>query len=327
MKKMFRVLCVLVLGVGVLVAFIAAKGNKDFEVPVPDKLHASKDPDVIARGKYLAFGPAHCASCHTPLSRKTDIDKGVEMPLTGGWEIAIAPGQFRAPNLTPDDETGIGKISDGQIVRSLRYSVNHNNKAMFPFMPFQEMSDDDVVALLSFLRSQAPVKNMIRPTEFSLLGKALILFGAFKPMGPVNTPPKSVTMDSTIVYGEYIANKVANCGGCHTERDLKTGKAIGPAFAGGLMLPADEMSDGYTFITPNLTPDAETGIIAQWNEQTFISRFKAGRVYKGSQMPWGSFSKMSEIELKAVYRYLRSLQPVKRKVERVAYEPGEKVPG
>jgi len=326
MKKTLRVLAVIILIIGTLIAFISAKGNKDFDVPVPDNVHASKDPDVIARGKYLAFGPAHCASCHTPISRKKEIDKGVEMPLIGGWAVDIPPGHFSAPNLTPDNETGIGKLTDGQLVRALRYSVNHNNKAMFPFMPFQELSDDDVVAIISFLRSQEPVKNKIDPTEYSVLGKALILFGAFKPTGPVKTPPKSVAIDSTATYGEYIAHRVANCVGCHTERDLKTGNAIGPLFAGGLKLPADKMSDGYTFVTPNITPDLETGIMARWNEQAFISRFRAGRVYGGSQMPWGSFSRMSELELKALFRYLKTLQPVKRKIEKVAYAPGEKVP-
>ncbi len=325
-KTLLRVVLVIVILFGSLIAYISVAGNKDFNVPIPDNLHASKDPAVIARGKYLAFGPGHCASCHTPLAKKADIDQGKEMPLIGGWAVDIPPGKFRAGNLTPDEETGIGKLTDGQLVRALRYSVNHNNKAMFPFMPFQEMSDEDVVALISFLRSQEPVKNKIEPTEYSLLGKALIMFGAFKPMPPLNTPPVSVPVDSSVAYGEYVAHRVANCVGCHTERDLHTGKALGPLFAGGFKLPADAMSEGYTFITPNLTPDPETGIMGRWSEEAFIARFRKGRVFSGSQMPWGSFSRMSDLELKAVYRYLRTLQPVKNKIEKVAYAPGEKVP-
>lgn len=327
MRKVLRVLVLILLIIGGLVAVISATGNKDFDVAIPTDVHASTDPQVIARGKYLAFGPAHCASCHTPLSRKNEIDKGMEMPLIGGWTVDIPPGVFRAPNLTPDMETGIGKLTDGQLARAMRFSVNHNNKAMFPFMPFQEMSEEDLVAVISYLRSQAPVKNKIEPTEYSVLGKALILFGAFKPTAPAHTPPKSVQVDSTVAYGEYIAHRVANCVGCHTNRDLKTGEAIGPLFAGGLQLPADKMSEGYTFVTPNLTPDMETGIMARWSEEAFISRFRAGRTYSGSQMPWGSFSRMSDLELKAVYRYLRTLKPVAKKIEKIAYAPGEKVPG
>ncbi len=326
MKKLLRVLLIIIVVIGGFMALVSAIGNKDFDVAIPDNVHASKDPAVIARGKYLAFGPAHCASCHTPISKKNEIDKGQEMPLIGGWTVSIPPGTFRAPNLTPDEETGIGKLTDGQIARALRYSVNHHNKAMFPFMPFQELSDEDLVAIISFLRSQEPVKNQIAPTEYSVLGKALILFGAFKPAGPVNTPPASVKVDSTVAYGEYVAHRVANCVGCHTNRDLKTGLPIGPLFAGGLQLPADKMSEGYTFVTPNLTPDEGTGIMARWSEEAFISRFRAGRTYSGSQMPWGSFSRMGDVELKAIYRYLKTLKPVANKIEKIAYAPGEQVP-
>jgi len=129
-----------------------AKGDKDFDAPMTD-IAASKDSAVIARGKYLAYGPAHCASCHTPMDKLDDNDKGIEMPLSGGWELDIEPGIFRAPNLTPDIETGIGKLTDAQLERAMRNSVNHRNKLMFPFMPFQEMTQEDVVALISFLRS------------------------------------------------------------------------------------------------------------------------------------------------------------------------------
>jgi mono/diheme cytochrome c family protein len=325
-RKLLRALAVVAGVVVVLLVVVSAMGNKDFDAPLPGNIHASKDPAVIARGKYLAFGPAHCALCHTPASKTADVDKGLEMPLVGGWHIDIPPGKFNAPNITPDNETGIGKLSDAQLARALRYSVNHRNKAMFPFMPFQEMSDEDVVAVISFLRSQEPVKNAVPHTEYSLLGKALLLFGAIKPAGPKAMPPKSVAIDSTPAYGEYIATRVANCAGCHTNRDLMTGDAIGPAFAGGLQMPADEFSGGYTFVTPNLTPDAETGHIAKWNEATFIGRFRAGRAYKGSHMPWGPFSKMSDLELKAVYRFLQTLKPVKNKIEKVAYAPGEALP-
>jgi hypothetical protein len=114
--------------------------------------------------------------------------------------------------------------------------------------------------------------------------------------------------------------------GCHTRRDLKTGEFTGVPFAGGMAFPADKFSEGYTFVTPNLTPDPETGVMSAWNEQGFIDRFRAGRVHKGSQMPWGSFSRMNELELKAVYRYLKSLDPVKNKIERTVYPPGEKLP-
>jgi hypothetical protein len=43
-------------------------------------------------------------------------------------------------------------------------------------------------------------------------------------------------------------------------------------------------------------------------------------------MPWGFFSRMSEVDLKALYRYLRSLKPVSNKIEKTMYAAGEKLP-
>jgi len=326
MKKiLLRILTVVVIIIAGLLIFIFGAWNKKHEAPFP-AITASTDSVLIARGKYLAFGPAHCASCHVPMDKLTEVDKGLEIPLSGGWELTIPPGTFRAPNLTPDMETGIGKKTDAEIARVLRYSVGHDGRTIFPFMPFQEMSDEDLTAIISFLRSQKPVKNAIKPSEYSFLGKGVMAFGLIKPAAPKNIPPKSVAIDSTILSGSYIANSIANCVGCHTKRDLNTGKFTGPAFAGGLSMPPDEFTQGFSFVTPNLTPDPETGIMTNWTESTFVNRFRSGRIHERSPMAWGAFSKMNEVDLKAVYRYLKSLQPVHNKIEKTVYSPGEKLP-
>jgi len=310
--------------VGIFI-FVQLAWDKKYEVPYPDMV-ATTDSAVIARGKHLTFGPAHCVTCHVPMDKVQDAENGIEMPLSGGWEMAIPPGIFRAPNLTPDKVTGIGDIADRDIARAMRYSVNHNGHCMFPFMPFQELSDEDVVAILSFLRSQEPVNNYVEPSKPTFMGKALLALRVIKPEGPRNTPPKSVEIDSTIAYGSYLANSVANCMGCHTERDFKTGAYVGADFAGGTLFVPDPFTLGYAFITPNLTPHKETGIMATWDELTFINRFRAGRVYDGSPMPWGAFERMTDLELKAIYRYLQSLDPVDNKIEKIVFAPDEKLP-
>lgn len=308
-----------------LTTYILTGWDKDHEAPFP-QIKASKDPAIIARGKYLVYGPAHCASCHTPSNKTDEIKRGEEVPLTGGWEITVIPGTFRAPNITPDNETGIGKISDRHIARALRYSVNSNGKVLTPFMPFQEISDEDLTAIISYLRLQKPVKNYVRQREFSFLGKAVLAFNIFKPKDPKTPPPKFIKKDTTVSYGSYIANSVANCFGCHTEWSLKTGKFIGPAFAGGFKFKPDKYSKGYSFISPNITRDNETGIMAYWNEKMFINRFKAGRLQKGSPMPWESYSKMDTVELKALYLFLNSIKPVNKRIEKIVFFPGEKLP-
>ncbi|MCB0397645.1 MAG: c-type cytochrome [Flavobacteriales bacterium] len=327
MKILKRVLIALLLIVAVVVVYVQLSWHKSYdEIALPD-LHASTDSAVIARGKYLIFGPAHCATCHVPMDKINDVDQGAVIPLSGGWELAIPPGTFRAPNLTPDPETGIGHFSDGQLARALRHNVRANGDQLFPFMPFQDMSDADIVAIISYLRSQEPVKHEMPQTELSFLGKALTAFGVVKPTSPETEPPKTVAIEPTAAYGGYIANSIANCRGCHTERDLKTGEFTGEPFAGGFAMPADGFTEGYSFVTPNLTPDEETGVMALWTEDAFVGRIKAGRVHRTSPMPWGVFSRMDEVEIRAIYKYLKSLKPVKNQIPKTVFEPGEEIPG
>jgi hypothetical protein len=81
----------------------------------------------------------------------------------------------------------------------------------------------------------------------------------------------------------------------------------GHPMAGGMEMPERI----HTFSTPNLTPDPGTGHIYSWSEEQFVARFKAGRVFEDSPMPWESFGLMSDLEIKAVYRYLKSLEPAR----------------
>ncbi len=325
MKIFLRILAGLGILIVLLIVFVQLSWNKKFDAPYPD-IKASSDSSIIARGKYLAYGPMHCAVCHVPMENMADVEAGKELHLSGGWELDIPPGIFRARNLTPDMETGIGKLSDGEIARTLRYGVGSDGRLILGFMPFQIVSDEDMTAIVSFLRSLPPVKHELKPTEYSFLGKALIAFGQIKPEGPKVTPPKTVIRDSSKEYGSYLVNNAANCKGCHTNRDMKSGNFIGPDLAGGMLFKADKYTEGYSFVPPNLTPDPETGVMTAWEEQAFVNRFRAGRVYKGSPMPWGCFSRMDEIDLKAIYRYLHAIDPINRKVEKTVYAPGEKLP-
>ena len=296
----------LILIIIILVAYIFISWQKEYDVPIPD-IQASKDSTIIARGKYLALGPAHCAHCHVPMDKIFDVENGEEIPLVGGWELNIPPGTFRAPNITLDKETGIGNMTDGEIARALRYSVGSDGRFLVPVMPFQELSDEDLTAIVSYLRSQKPVKNIVEKSELTFLGKALLAFGAITPTGPQNTPNKTVDRDTTVEYGKYLAESVANCYGCHTDRDEKSGAFIGIPYAGGFLFSPEPYAEGFAFVSPNITPDPETGIMVDWDEELFLDRFHSGRIYKGTPMPWGAFGKMDDGDLKAIYRYLQTV--------------------
>ena len=68
------------------------------------------------------------------------------------------------------------------------------------------------------------------------------------------------------------------------------------------------------YVTPNLTPDPETSPIGQWSEDAFVTRFRAGPALEGTPMPWGAFARMSDEDLRAIYRYLRTLPPSRHQV-------------
>lgn len=302
---------VLLLVVSVIIMVYARK-DRTFEAPYPD-VKASTDSAVIARGRYLAYGPAHCAFCHAPAADFFRVDKGEEVALSGGFNFKLPIGMVFAPNITPDNETGIGKLSDGEIARALRYGVRHDGKAILDFMPFSDLSQQDLVAVISFLRSQPSVKNQRPPHQLNFLGNAVFAF-MIEPMGDGDVPD-APAYDSTAEYGKYLAESVANCRGCHTARNMMTGAYIGPDYAGnmimGLINENGVETPGKHVISPNLTPDKETGRLIGWTKKDFIGRFRQGRIIPGSPMPWGPFSRMNEIELTAIYRYLFSLPPVK----------------
>jgi len=183
------------------------------------------------------------------------------------------------------------------------------------------MTDEDIHAIIAYLRSTEPVKSEVINTEYSFMGKALLALELIKPGVPDEPIRGKITKAATAEYGEYLAYAVANCRGCHTDRDMKTGKYIGTDYAGGLKFGPDNLSNGWEFTTPNLTDDPETGHITEWTEEMFIQRMRAGRVYEYSPMPWAAYAGMDETELTAIYLYLKSLEPVANNIETTAVAP------
>ncbi|HZF16345.1 MAG TPA: c-type cytochrome [Steroidobacteraceae bacterium] len=310
-RKLF---IVVVLGIVVSLAGLAAwteyAWNRKFDAPYP-AIHASTDRTVVARGQYLAFGPAHCAGCHVSPQDEARLQAGETPPLSGGVEFPLGDlGTIGSPNITPDAATGIGRRSDGEIARVIRYSVHADGRALLPFMEFQTLSDSDLTALVSFLRSQAPVSHAVAP--FAVKTKGMVALAFFvKPIGPKSTPAAEPPPASDVLaYGGYLVESVAQCAGCHTNRSMTDGSYTGPRLAGGWAKESDS-HPGVTLVTPNLTPDPDTGRIARWSEDDFVQRFRAGKLVPESDMPWALFAHMTDDDLRAVYRYLRSLAPVR----------------
>jgi mono/diheme cytochrome c family protein len=268
-------------------------------------IHATREPEDIERGRYLVYGPAHCASCHGDPARETELRHGHEVPLSGGRAFALGIlGTLVAPNITSDSSAGIGSLSDDTVVSSLRYGISRHGRPLVPLMSFSGLADDDLRAVVSYLRSVPPVSQPALPHQLSVLGDFAVKV-LLERRGPSEPPPPRVVPERTAEYGRYLAYTVAGCHGCHTQRNKLTGGFAGPAFAGGLVFDEPE----GRFVTANLTPIAG-GIVSGLSEQEFIERFRVrGRVIAGSPMPWEAYALMTENDLAAIYRYLRALQP------------------
>ena len=87
----------------------------------------------------------------------------------------------------------------------------------------------------------------------------------------------------------------------------------GKLFASSLYKPAGffryEGGTKWTRLPDAQGPDPKTGVIANLSEDQFVARMRAGRILPGSPMPWQAYARMEEDDLRAIYRFLRSLPP------------------
>ncbi len=236
-KIILGLLALVVLFLAGFLLYVQMSWDKKYDIDYPE-LTSTTDSAVIAHGKYLVLGPAHCMDCHAgTLDDLIKAEKDPTMPLKGGLIIPMGPmGTIPVPNLTPDLETGIGRYEDQQLFRMLRHSVKPDGTAtMSPMMPFTDMADQDLVAIVSYLRSTEPIKNAVPNPEYSFMGKVFrVLLPLFNPVYNPEPWPEAPPVAPTVERGEYLARAVSNCVVCHTNRDMATFEAIGPEFAGGL---------------------------------------------------------------------------------------------
>ncbi|GAA0877455.1 hypothetical protein GCM10009119_04230 [Algoriphagus jejuensis] len=323
---------IIVLGLGFYI-YVQVNWDKQYDIALPE-LKSSTDSTLIARGQYLVHGPAHCSNCHVgSLEEMIASDAGKPIPLRGGVPFPMGPlGLLYTPNLTPDPTTGIGRYSDGQIFRMMRHAVRPNGIASISLlMPFWNMADDDMVAVVSYLRSMEPIENNVPAAEWSFIGKAVRVFvPSFHPILNPTPPTTAPPMAATIERGEYLARSVANCVGCHTQRDPMTFEATDTEYAGGmefepdpaLNIAAGEDPDTWTR-TPNITPHPLSALSKFKTLDEWKARFRLGRQIKISPMHWGPFSRMSDEDLEALYLYLHSLDPVEKDVGPLMFKKSE----
>jgi mono/diheme cytochrome c family protein len=299
-------LLILVTGGGI---FVASRQHLKFDPPYPD-VTASTDSAIVARGHYIVRNAAPCASCHGDPAQRAEYTRGADVPLVGGTVFDIPPGQFYPRNITPDPETGLGNVSDRAIARALRFGVGHDGRALLPFMEMQGLADDDLQAVVSYLRTQPPVRNPVPDHRFNVLGKVVKATALSKPVGRRSAAARAARGRSR--NRRYLVESVALCWACHTERSQMTGALTGPRFGGGKGLTE---TDDRAIRGRRQTLRATHDWTSRSTERGSVRRsFSSGRVIPGSPMPWQAFSRLDEDDLRSIYRYLKTVPPVVRDV-------------
>lgn len=131
-------------------------------IKVPDSA------DKVAYGRYLVQGRAICFPCHSADFAKLDelVPERSGGYLGGGNAMPDMNGRIvKTANITPDPETGIGKWSEDEFVRLLRFGVRPDlSVIVYPMVPYPELTEDDARAIYAYLRTVPPIKNLVART-------------------------------------------------------------------------------------------------------------------------------------------------------------------
>ena len=261
------------------------------------------DEALLARGTYLVEGIVACGNCHT--SRYADATANEDLRLAGGFVIEEPGFTAYAPNITQDRETGIGTWSDEDIMRAIREGIRPDGTVIGPPMPvlsYRAMSDSDVRAIVSYLRTVPPVRNRVPRSVFN--------FPLPDSWGPPLASVPDVSRDDLLAYGTYLGNALGHCMECHTPMsdgvfDFERTGAGGVVFHKPLGLELEAVS-------ANITPHREDGIGA-WTDDEIKRAITQGIGKTGQMllpvMPFPYYHNITDEDLNALIVYLRSLPP------------------
>jgi mono/diheme cytochrome c family protein len=268
--------------------------------------------ELIKRGEYLARA-GDCIACHTVRGGKT---------FAGGLPMLTPFGTLFTPNITPDDQYGIGKWTSDDFYRSLHNGRSKDGSLLYPAMPFTaytKVTRADSDAIFAFMRSQTPVNEPSRPHELRfpfnnrnlLIGWRTLFFseGEYKP-----DPTKSVEWNR----GAYLIEGLGHCSMCHTSINAMGGPVSSAAFGGGLI----PLQNWYA---PSLTSNKEAGL-GDWDIKDINDLLKTGVSQRGAvfgpmaEVVHNSMQYMTDADINAMSTFLKSIPQKAEAPETMQFE-------
>ena len=275
---------------------------------------AAADQDaMLKRGAYLINGPVACGNCHNARAKDMSFIPGKE--FSGGFHIVDPAFDVYAANITPDKETGIGSWTDAEIIKTIREGKNKEGKIIFPPMPvptYNSMSDDDVKAIVAFLHTIKPVHNEVPESKYKIPQQA---------MPPAKGAPAPATTDK-VAYGGYIVNSLAHCFECHSGPDEHGAPDMAHKLGAGgfeiMLAPGMTVHDRQHHVRSR---DGHRQVERRRHQEGDDGRASTPRAGISSPpMPFPFFKNMTDEDLDAVVAYLRTIPPIKNKVERTDFQ-------
>ncbi|AIB34020.1 MULTISPECIES: cytochrome c [Pseudomonas] len=269
---------------------------------------SAAETDLIKQGEYLARA-GDCVACHTAKGGK---------PFAGGLPMETPIGVIYSTNITPD-KTGLGDYSFEDFDKAVRHGVAKSGSTLYPAMPYPSyarVSDSDMQALYAyFMKGVEPVaqenKDSDIPWPLSMRWPLAAWRWMFAPA--VEEHQAQAVVDPVISRGAYLVEGLGHCGACHTPRALTMQEKALSATDGNAFLAGSAPLEGW--IAKSLRGDHKDGL-GSWSEEQLVQFLKTGRsdrsaVFGGmSDVVVHSMQYMSENDLTAIARYLKSLPAV-----------------
>jgi len=263
------------------------------------------DPASLERGQHI-FRFRGCEACHSG-GGSLDVSHfdlpSQNLPSMEGNIYLDDPaiGKVIASNLTSGKGGVANEYADQDWIHAIRHGIRPDKTPLL-FMPATEfyfLSDEDLGAVIAYIKSAAPVDHELPVSSLSLTGRVvmtLVPAVTFIPAELIaHEVPRPVAPEAgiTLAYGEYLTY---SCKVCH-----------GPTMSGG---PIPGFPSSWP-PAPNLT-FGDGSVLPSWTAGDFVNTIRTGvtpegREIRAEYMPWGSYKFMNDQELQAVWAYMQSL--------------------